>query len=469
MKPFRLAAALFLLTTTLIALPASSQAAGEGPFDTPATPFLKRHRPLPMALELGLHGGMQWFSSDHNIIQSGRAHQELASSPEVGLRLGFYPLTFLGAEVEGAFIPSSTTGDDQSARIAALRGHAVLQLPIARVVPFALVGGGMLALTGGSMGKDTDPSFHVGAGVKFAVTENFTVRLDARDTILQKNRLIAGVEDGDLVHNMSVLLGVAFTLGRTELAEGADGDGDGDGVPDSQDKCPTTAGTSPDGCAVAASAPGDRDGDGVADNDDKCPDAAEDGASDAPTDGCPNPDADSDGILAAADQCPDVAGVAPDGCPPKDTDGDGVKDDADKCLSEPETANGFQDEDGCPDELPKEVAKYTGAIKGITFESGKSTIRKQSKPVLDDVSKILAQYPTLRIRITGHTDSRGSADANRKLSQERADALKAYLVSKGTDEGRIEARGAGPDSPVADNKTAAGRAANRRIEFELLH
>jgi OOP family OmpA-OmpF porin len=160
--------------------------------------------------------------------------------------------------------------------------------------------------------------------------------------------------------------------------------------------------------------------------------------------------------------------VAPDGCAIKDKDGDGVLDDVDKCPDQPETANGFQDADGCPDELPKEVAKFAGVIKGIQFDFGKATIRKESHRVLDEAVKVLTQYPELRIMISGHTDNVGEANKNIELSQQRAASVKEYLVGKGIDAGRVETRGAGPNEPVADNATDKGRQENRRIEFKLL-
>ena len=81
---------------------------------------------------------------------------------------------------------------------------------------------------------------------------------------------------------------------------------------------------------------------------------------------------------------------------------------------------------------------------------------------------MLADYPSLRVEISGHTDDRGKRDKNLGLSQDRADAVKQYMVDKGIDAGRITTRGAGPDEPIGDNKTKAGRQQNRRIEFKLI-
>jgi OOP family OmpA-OmpF porin len=140
----------------------------------------------------------------------------------------------------------------------------------------------------------------------------------------------------------------------------------------------------------------------------------------------------------------------------------------DQCPDKPETVNGFEDSDGCPDSLPEKVKKYSGVVAGIEFDLGRATIRPDSRGTLDEGASVLAEYPALRIAITGHTDDQGDRAKNLLLSQQRAEAVKAYLVQRGTDASRIETHGAGPDEPIADNKLAAGRQKNRRIQFKLL-
>jgi outer membrane protein OmpA-like peptidoglycan-associated protein len=260
---------------------------------------------------------------------------------------------------------------------------------------------------------------------------------------------------------------LSFTLGRTPAEAPAPKDSDGDGFADPQDACVAVPGVAPNGCPAPVAAPVDTDKDGIVDASDPCPTEAEDGAAPNPADGCPNKDQDEDGILIPDDKCPTEKGVAPDGCV-HDKDGDGVLDEADKCPDQPETKNGFQDADGCPDELPKAVAKFAGVIKGIQFDFGKATIRKESNKVLDEAIKVLKEYDELRIMVSGHTDNVGDAQTNLDLSQARANSVKEYMVSKGIDGGRIDTRGAGPNEPVADNATDTGRQENRRIEFKLL-
>ena len=140
----------------------------------------------------------------------------------------------------------------------------------------------------------------------------------------------------------------------------------------------------------------------------------------------------------------------------------------DKCVDVPENKNNYQDDDGCPDEIPKEVTKFTGVIKGIFFDVDKDTIKAKSKPTLDNAVKVLKDFPSVKVEISGHTDADGNRDHNVDLSRRRAESVKKYMVDKGLDASRITTRGAGPDEPIADNKTAKGKAQNRRIEFKLV-
>ena len=227
-------------------------------------------------------------------------------------------------------------------------------------------------------------------------------------------------------------------------------DQDQDGVIDADDRCPAVAGS------VEYSGCPDTDSDGVPDDVDRC--ASVKGL--AEHQGCPPPDTDGDGVIDADDQCPNDKGEADTkGCP--DKDGDSVRDADDKC---PDQA-GTVEEAGC---LPAAVQKFSGSIKGITFDAGKATIRKASNKTLDAAVAVLQQYPSLRVEVQGHTDDQGPDDKNMELSQARANSVKDYLVAKGVAAERVDAKGYGETAPKADNKTGKGRAENRRIEFKIL-
>lgn len=256
--------------------------------------------------------------------------------------------------------------------------------------------------------------------------------------------------------------GVAGNIGKPRVAAvlppppppvvEAPKDRDGDGVIDADDKCPDVA-----GIATLKGCP-DKDGDGIADADDKCPEVA--GL--AKYGGCPIPDTDKDGINDEQDKCITVAGVARyQGCPIPDTDNDGVNDEEDKCPNTPGPASNY----GCPEIKQAVIDKINYAAKNIFFATGSAKLLAKSYKPLNEVVKLMGEDATLKLDIDGHTDSQGKADKNQTLSENRAAAVKAYLVSKGIDESRLVSTGYGMDKPVADNKTAAGRAKNRRVEM----
>jgi OOP family OmpA-OmpF porin len=153
-----------------------------------------------------------------------------------------------------------------------------------------------------------------------------------------------------------------------------------------------------------------------------------------------------------------------------DSDGDGVVDVNDKCPNTP--AGTKVDGSGCPLAKPviyvteedKKVVK--DAIKNLEFDLGKATIRDHSLPSLDRVARLLVDK-NFSLKLAGHTDNTGSDELNMRLSKDRAESIKTYLVSKGANASRIEATGYGETQPIATNKTAAGRQANRRVEFTL--
>ena len=245
-------------------------------------------------------------------------------------------------------------------------------------------------------------------------------------------------------------------------ARGCPTDSDADGVYDGIDQC---AGTTTGARVDARGCPTDSDGDAVADGIDQCPNTPAGATVDAA--GCPT-DSDKDGVADGLDKCPGTppgTEVDSSGCQrAKDSDGDGVDDSKDKC---PGTAAGTRvDAAGCPILFTNERAPVV--LRGVTFETGKSALKPDSYTILDIVAASLAANPDIRIEIAGHTDNAGSAAVNTRLSQARADAVRAYLASKGVGPERMVAKGYGPTVPVATNTTVAGRAQNRRVELRQL-
>jgi outer membrane protein OmpA-like peptidoglycan-associated protein len=246
-------------------------------------------------------------------------------------------------------------------------------------------------------------------------------------------------------------------------------DFDKDGVPDDKDECPKKAEDvdafqDADGCPDP-----DNDTDGILDTLDKCPLEAETKNGIDDKDGCPELDTDKDGIFDDKDECPTQgedkdAFQDTDGCPDLDNDKDGILDSLDKCPLQAETANGFKDEDGCPDEKVKPIEDNV-TLDGVNFKTGTTELTFESKKVLDKIVEQLQAYPEAQVEIRGHTDNLGKRPANQKLSEGRAKAVVDYFASKGVDMKRMAWSGFADTQPIEDNKTATGRAKNRRIEM----
>jgi len=311
--------------------------------------------------------------------------------------------------------------------------------------------------------EDGAGTFNANAGFNFWINDQFAVTLDTSYK--------SAFEDSDFDY-FQHRVGVKFAFGGQDT--------DGDGVYDKNDECPDTPGLEEfNGCP-------DSDSDGIPDKDDTCPDTpglAEfngcpdtdgDGLAD-PEDECPNeagskemngcPDSDGDGIADKDDNCPNEAGPAEnDGCPYPDTDGDGVLDKDDQC---PDVA-GTVANNGCPEVTEEVQNELNDYAKTINFDTGKSSISKDSEEALKAILAILDEYPNAKFTVDGHTDSVGSASNNKKLSEARALSVKEYLVENGVDEFRLSSKGYGEDNPVADNNTRSGRAENRRVEINLV-
>lgn len=288
-----------------------------------------------------------------------------------------------------------------------------------------------------------------------------------------------GSGSGPEYKNMNIQTGLKLKL----FGKKVEADSDGDGIIDKNDKCPNQAGTTKyDGCPIP-----DTDADGINDEEDKCP--SQPGT--AKYNGCPVPDTDKDGINDEQDKCPNEPGIAKyNGCPIPDTDKDGINDEEDKCPTQagPATNNGCpiadrdsdginDEEDKCPDvagtranngcpDVPADVSKLLStASQSISFTTNSAKLSTTANASLNKVVTVLNQHPEMKLRIEAHADN---AEKNADdISEQRANAVKTYLVSKGISADRIEVEGLGSAQPVADNNTTAGRAKNRRVELKV--
>ena len=245
-----------------------------------------------------------------------------------------------------------------------------------------------------------------------------------------------------------------------------DPDNDQDGIADAGDDCPIVAENvngyqDEDGCPDEK----DTDGDGNPDTTDQCPTDPEDVDKFQDEDGCPD-DNDGDGVPDATDACPSEPGpVENQGCPDKDRDADTVVDRLDNCPDEPGTVANH----GCKE---KQLAVLNGSsieiLDVVYFKTNKDIIQKRSFKLLSSVAAIIANHPELpSITIEGHTDDRGDDAYNLDLSQRRAEAVRRFLIGKGIDGARLEAKGYGETKPIKPNDTNANRSANRRVEFKV--
>ena len=259
-------------------------------------------------------------------------------------------------------------------------------------------------------------------------------------------------------------------------------DRDRDGVPDIEDVCPDEhKGPTPDpmrlGCPMVAVPPPpketDRDGDGIVDSQDQCPDVPKGPTPDTQRLGCPAQDSDKDGVLDPQDQCLfEPAGLNPDparpGCPLADKDKDNVPDAQDACPDKPGAPNPDPKKNGCPGLVEVKNGQLV-ILQPVFFATDKDVILPKSFPVLQAVADAMKQVTSIkRVAVDGHTDSVGSMAHNMDLSERRTKSVRRWLMEHGIAGDRLENKGYGPTKPIAENKTPAGRAKNRRVEFRIV-
>jgi outer membrane protein OmpA-like peptidoglycan-associated protein len=212
---------------------------------------------------------------------------------------------------------------------------------------------------------------------------------------------------------------------------------------------------------------------------DSCPAGSEDYDGYKDDDNCIDPDNDADGVLDEDDDCPNEPEDMDrfkdeDGCPDWDNDADTFRDDIDKCPMIPEDFDNFEDEDGCPEEGPgKASVKITDTqlliSSKVYYDYDKATIKEVSYPILDAVAEALNNNPGIqRVQIEGHSDNEGTEAYNQKLSEDRAKAVRKYLINKNVAPERLMYKGYGFSRPKASNRTEEGKAINRRVEFTIV-
>ncbi|MFZ5593536.1 MAG: OmpA family protein [Pseudomonadota bacterium] len=324
--------------------------------------------------------------------------------------------------------------------------------------PYALIGAGALR-TKVPGEKNTNAMGNVGLGFMSMFGDALGVRADVRYRLDKDDSSVSGQNRfGDWLVNLGlhIPLGAkAVAAAPVVAAPSKPADSDGDGVTDDKDRCPGTpagAKVNADGCEL------DSDGDGVVDSKDRCPNTPAGAKVNA--DGC-ELDSDGDGVVDSKDRCPNTpagAKVNADGCE-LDSDGDGVVDSLDRC---PNTKAGVKvDDKGC--EIPAVIV-----LKGVNFATNSAKLTQGSLAILDEAASTLVKNSDITAEVAGHTDNRGVPAKNKKLSQQRAEAVMNYLVSKGVDASRLTAKGYGQENPMADNGTEDGRAQNRRVELRIM-
>ncbi|HRI66465.1 MAG TPA: OmpA family protein [Polyangium sp.] len=244
---------------------------------------------------------------------------------------------------------------------------------------------------------------------------------------------------------------VMVFLGRAPEQMAPPPDRDEDGIPDKLDACVSIKGITSsepllNGCPEA---PSDRDGDAIPDDYDACPAKAGIATFVHRTHGCPKIiDKDGDTVADADDACPDEKGVAP-------PDGDG-------CPKKPEPPQN-------PPQLNDLMDHSITIVQEIYFQRGTAILQPESEPFLQAIAKVFVEHPEVElVEVQGHTDDTGNDELNRRLAQDRAEAVVKWLVKHGVANDRLTPKGYGASEPVASNDTEEGRAKNRRVRFIIL-
>jgi OmpA-OmpF porin, OOP family len=387
-------------------------------------------------------------------------NQNFKNNITFGWRAGYNFTDNLGTELYYSYVPSlfKDTDSTNNVYVAGIEGLYHF-MPNGRFVPFLAFGVGAFHYSD-DRARYVPTNFVIdyGAGMKYFVTDNIALRADVRHVI----------PFNPAYNDLLATVGINFAFGiktpdKSKVEEPPIPmkrivDSDGDGVPDDKDMCPDTpAGVKVDqkGCSPDI----DSDRDGVPDSIDRCPGNPASVVVDKY--GCP-PDSDNDGVPDYLDKCPGTpagAKVDKDGCP-SDSDNDGVSDYKDKCPNTP--AGVAVDKNGCP--LAEK--KRTALLLKVQFDANKAVINKKYHKEIKKAAAFMKEHPKATATIVGHTDDvekAGKPKSSMLLSKARANSVSQYLIKKfGIKGSRISVLGHGPDTPLASNKTKAGRQKNRR-------
>lgn len=391
--------------------------------------------------------------------------ETLDSTFLLGLRAGYNVTKHIGIEAlyDYATETDAKSGPAKDITMQRFGGQALYHFfPDNALVPYLAAGFSGVKFDGNGVNNDTHGTFDYGVGAKYFVTDDIALRGDLRHIIYRY--------DSGTYNDMEYTLGAYFQFGGSKpamkpvastpepAAEPTPAAKPAPAPVEEPVAEPIKAAAAP--VAVMA-APVDSDMDSVVDTMDKCPGTPAGVTVDAQ--GCPV-DSDNDGVADYLDKCPATpagAAVNSDGCP-LDSDNDGVPDYLDKC---PTTAAGTTvDAKGCAVEAAVRFCDKPAVI-AIAFDTNKADIKANYYEELDKLGNFLKEFPNSKGTIEGHTDSAGSKQLNLKLSQARAESVRSYIIKKfGIEGSRISAKGYGSTKPVASNKTAAGKAKNRRTE-----
>ena len=398
-------------------------------------------------VDIGIHA--RYTMPDENLT--------LDHAPGFGGRIGWFIARDVALEFEHARTFSKLQGPDREVKLNPMYLRLAWHRPMSEKWSGILGVGAVreeLVMPGGGIWRDDGYSALL--GLQAALSDRVGLRFDLIGDAYLSPVNETPTNDVQSYH-FSMQAGFNVRLGRM-----APKDADGDGVPDTLDVCPGT----PMGEIVDARGcvpPKDADGDGVFDAEDRCPNTPT--GTPVNTTGCPR-DTDGDGVHDGIDRCPNTPTGTPvnaTGCP-RDTDGDGVHDGIDQC---PNTAAGTPvDARGCARIF--EEGKTTLILDGVTFATGRAELTVDAMTILDGVAASLVESADVNVEIQGHTDVTGSRALNVRLSGQRAESVRLYLIQKGVVATRLTARGYGPDQPVAPNTTTEGRAQNRRVELKRM-